>query len=45
MRLGIDDIIRIISTYFVVFPETPNANYSRNHSEIHMKNIDDTIEP
>jgi hypothetical protein len=30
LRLGIDDIIRTISTYFVVFLETPNAKCTRN---------------
>jgi hypothetical protein len=45
LRLGIDDIIRTIPTYFVVLSETPNAKYARNRSEIHLKNIDDTIDP
>jgi hypothetical protein len=45
IRLGIDDIIRTIPTYFVVFSDTPNAKFTRNHSEIRMKNIDDTIDP
>jgi hypothetical protein len=45
IRLGIDDIIRTLSTYFVVFSETTNAKYTRNRSEIHLNNIDDTIDP
>jgi hypothetical protein len=45
IRLGIDDIIRTISTYFVVLSETPNAKYTRNRSEMHLKNIADTIDP
>jgi hypothetical protein len=36
LRQGIDDIIRTISTYFVVFSETPNAKYVQNHGEIHL---------
>jgi hypothetical protein len=45
VRLGIDDIIRTILTYFVVFSEISNAKYARNHSEMHMKNIGDAIDP
>jgi hypothetical protein len=45
VRLGIDDVIRTISMYFVVFSETTNAKYGRNHNEMYMKNIDDTIDP
>jgi hypothetical protein len=45
LRLGIHDIIRDISTYFVVISETPNTKYTRNHSETRIENIDDTIDP
>jgi hypothetical protein len=45
IRLGIDDIIRTLLMYFVVFMETPNVEYPRNHSEMCLLNIDDTIDP
>jgi hypothetical protein len=46
VRLGIDDIIRTISTYFpfVVLSETLNAKYTRNRCEIRLQNVDDTID-
>jgi hypothetical protein len=36
IRLGIDDIIRTISTYFGVVSETPNAKCTRNNSEMRL---------
>jgi hypothetical protein len=34
--LGVDDIIRTISTYFVVFSEIPNGKCTRNRSEMYL---------